>query len=815
MPKEENKPDSGGYNPHQSEEKWLKFWDKEGIYKFDQNSKAEIYTVDTPPPTVSGRMHIGHSFSYTQQDVIVRFQRMLGKNVFYPFGTDDNGLATDRLVEKMNNVRSSQMNRREYVKLCLETLAKIRPDFVMDWKKLGVSCDFSIFYSTINEHCQKISQRSFLQLLKDGREYRKESPTMWCPKCETAIAQVELQDQNLSSTFNDIVFKVKGLPDLVIATTRPELLPSCGAVFVHPDDQRWKKYVGKKAVVPLFNYEVPILTDPRADPEKGTGVVMCCTFGDQTDIEWYKAHKLPLRISITPDGKMTELAGRYKGLGIQEARKAIIEGLKYAGLLLGQKPISHMVNVHERCGTEIEILHSKQWYVRYLDLRGKFLEFGKKLNWYPEHMFNRLDNWINGLQWDWCISRQRHFGIPIPVWYCKKCDETIPAREDDLPVDPMEDKPPVSKCPKCGGAEFVGERDVLDTWATSSLTPQLAAELFSGKPIYPRLYPMTMRPQAHDIISFWLFNTMVKSIMHNNVNPWRDVMISGWALDPSGRKMSKSKGNTVDPQVMISKYCVDALRFWAAGSKLGEDMPFQEKYLVMGMKTITKLWNSSRFAMIHLKDYKPGKAPELCITDKWILSKLHTLIRDSTQYLNKYEYSHAKADVENFFWNIFCDNYLEIIKDRLYSPEKYPAHARESAKYALYCTTLSILKLLAPIMPYITEEVYHLHFDKVEGKRSIHLSSWPKYDEKMIDKGVEAAGDAAVSIISAVRKYKSENHISLKEEIKNLTIDCGMEDRKRLQQLLTDIAATTQSKSVLFGKGDMQVTDTIKISIER
>jgi valyl-tRNA synthetase len=743
------------FDPHQAEEKWMKFWEEEGIYKFDEKGDKELYVVDTPPPTVSGKMHIGHSFSYTQQDIIVRFQRMIGKSVFYPFGTDDNGLATDRLVERINNVKSSKMKRKEYVKLCLETLKKIRPDFVYDWKRLGISCDFGIFYSTINDHCQRISQRSFLDLLKAGREYRMESPTMWCPKCETAIAQVELDDKDLSSTFNDIIFKVDGMKDLIIATTRPELLPSCGAVFVHPDDKRWKDYVGKKAKVPLFDYEVPILTDHRADPEKGTGVVMCCTFGDQTDIEWFKAHKLPMRISITKDGKMTELAGKYRGMGLLEARKAIISELKTAGLLVSQKPIQHTVNVHERCGTEVEILHSKQWYIRYLDLKDKFLEFGIKLRWYPQFMINRLENWIKGLQWDWCISRQRHFGIPIPVWYCKKCDEVIPAKEENLPVDPLDDKPPVDKCPKCRGTKFVGEKDVLDTWATSSLTPKLAAELYKGKPIFKKLYPMTLRPQAHDIISFWLFNTMVKSILHNSVNPWRDVVISGWALDPHGKKMSKSKGNIVDPRKMWEKYSVDALRFWASGSKLGDDMPFQEKDLVTGQKTVTKLWNASRFALIHLEGYKP-KAIKLMSIDRWLLSKLYRLIQFSTKSFEKYEYSKVKAAVENFFWNTFCDNYLEMIKDRLYLPEKYEKGAKESAQFTLYQSLLTILKLFAPIMPYITEEIYHLYFDKIENKKSIHISSWPEFKAELINDDIEKMGDLAVLIIGGVRKFKSE-----------------------------------------------------------
>ena len=361
------------YNFKTEEPKLQKQWIDKGTYKFDpDDTKREIYSIDTPPPTVSGKMHIGHSFSYAQEDFVARFQRMLGKNVFYPFGTDDNGLPTDKLVEKMNNVRSSKMDRTEYIKLCMETIERIKPEFIEDWKVLGMSCDWEIYYSTIDDHSRKLSQKSFIDLYKQGREYQKEAPTIWCPRCQTAIAQVELTDKEFSSKFVDIIFKVddkknKTDEDLVIATTRPEMLGSCVAVFAHPDDERYKKFIGKNARVPLYNHEVPILADKRADPEKGTGIVMCCTFGDQTDIEWYKAHNLPMKICIGKDGHMTDVAGMYKGLKIKEARARVIDDLKEAKLLIKEKPISHPVKVHERCGTEIEILNSKQWFIKYLD----------------------------------------------------------------------------------------------------------------------------------------------------------------------------------------------------------------------------------------------------------------------------------------------------------------------------------------------------------------------------------------------------------------------------------------------------------------
>lgn len=790
MPKTEELPKK--YDFQESESRIRKFWEKNNVYKFKYDAKKPMYSVDTPPPTVSGDMHLGHAFSYAQQDFVIRYKRMKGFNVFYPFGTDDNGLATDRLVEKINNVRSKDMERSEYIKLCLKTLEKVRPKFIEDWKKLAISCDFSIFYTTINEHCRRISQKSFIDLYKDGREYRKEAPTIWCPHCHTAIAQVEMEDKELSSNFNDIVFKVDG-KELIIATTRPELLGSCVAVFAHPDDKRYKKLFNKKAKVPLFDIEVPILPDEKADPEKGTGIVMCCTFGDQTDVEWYMQHNLPLVMSIGKDGKMTKAAGKYKGMTIKEARKAITSDLKEAGLLKGQKPISHPVNVHERCGTEVEILNSKQWFIKYLDLKKKFLEAGKKLKWYPEYMRIRYDNWIHGLKWDWCISRQRHYGIPFPVWYCKECDEVILPDEKDLPIDPLEDNPD-KPCPKCKSKEFVPEKDVMDTWVTSSLTPQLAASLLPK--LYDKLYPMTLRPNAHDIITFWLFNTVVKSQMHNNVNPWQDVMISGFALDPEGRKMSKSKGNAIKPQEMFDKYGIDALRFWAAGSKLGQDLPFKEKDLVTGAKTAIKLWNASKFTLMHLQDYKKEKPKKLEAMDRWLLSKLNNVVKEATEHFEQYEYSKTKHETEKLFWQLFCDNYLEIVKDRLYDAEKRGKEAKISAQYTLYHGLLTILKLLAPIMPYITEEVYQLYFSEKEKVKSIHNSGWPAADEKMIDKKVEEIGDYVIGVIAMARKAKSEKGISLKKPIKSLTID----KKEGMDEFLEDLKATTKAEELKFGK---------------
>jgi len=783
------------YDASVTEPKWQKYWEDKGIFKFDEKSDAEVYAVDTPPPTVSGKMHIGHAFSYTQQDFLVRFQRMIGKNIFFPFGTDDNGIATERLMEKTHNVRAVSMERKEFTKLCLKTLDETRPKFIQDWKRIGMSCQWDIFYSTIDQASQKISQRSFINLYELGREYRKEAPALYCPECQTAVSQVECEDKELDSTFNDIVFKIDG-KDVIIGTTRPELLPACVAVFYNPKDQRYKDFLGKKAKVPLFDFEVEVKEDKRVDPEKGTGIVMCCTFGDQTDMEWFFAYNLELKKAFTKDGRMSEITGKYKDMKIKDARKAILQDLESADLLVEKKPIKHVVNVHERCKHAIEIMHSKQWFIKYLDIKDEMLEWGAGLNWYPKHMKVRYDHWVKGLQWDWLISRQRFHGIPIPVWYCGDCEEVIVAKAEDLPVDPTKDAPPVNKCPKCKSLNIYPERDVLDTWATSSLSPQLAVERYKDKPFYNKIYPMNLRPQAHDIITFWLFNTVVKSQLHNKVNPWKDVVISGHAQDPHGKKMSKSLGNIVEPQDMIDKFSADALRFWAAGSKLGDDMPFQEKDLVTGMKFINKLWNASKFVVMNLEGYKP-KQPKLTTIDKWLLTKLHKVIKSATDTFNKYEYSKTKQETDIFFWHTYCDYYLELVKDRIYNPDKYSKEAVDSAKYTLYQGIISVLKLMAPIMPHITEEIYHLYFAKIEDKMSIHISKWPEYDPKLVDETAEAVGELVVYIVGAVRKAKADKQVSLKAPVKRLVLRSQI-PKKDFELVRNDIAATTNAEVIEY-----------------
>jgi len=772
----------------QIEERWRKFWEKEQIYKFNPKTKKKIYSIDTPPPTVSGKMHLGHAFSYAQQDFLVRYKRMRGFNVFYPFGTDDNGLATIRLIEKEKKVKAFDLGREKFIKLVLETLEKeLRPQYIEDWKKLGMSCDWDIFYTTIDKHCQRISQRSFIDLYKQGREYRKRTPFFWCPECQTAIAQVELKDKTQKSKFVYMKFDTEIGEPIVLATTRPELMAACVGIFVHPDDKRWRKFVGKKAKIPFYGREIEIKTNKDVAMDFGSGAVYHCTFGDMDDVEWIEREGIKAIEIINKDGRLNEKAGKYKGMTTKEAREAIIQDLEKAGKIDKIEEIEHVVNVHERCGTDIEILMTEQWFIKYLDLKKEMLEWGKKLKWHPAYMKVRYDNWVKGLKWDWSISRQRYFGIPIPVWYCKKCKEINLPEEKQLPVDPLKDKP-LKKC-KCGSNEFIPEKDVLDTWATSSLTPQLAIELMP-KNLQKRLFPMSLRPQAHDIITFWLFNTVVKNQLHYKKNPWKDVVISGFVLDPYGKKMSKSKGNVIEPQQVINEYSADALRYWAASSKLGEDLPYQEKDVLTGKKTITKLFNASRFVFMNLKNYKPKKTA-LLETDKLFLSELNKLIKSCTNTFDKYEYSKAKFEADNFFWHVFCDNYLEIVKHRVYNGNK---KEKESAFYTLYNSLLTILKLIAPIMPFITEEIYQTYFRKNEKEKSIHISKWP---EEFKVKVKDEIFGLMIKTISKVRQEKTKNRKPMNAEIE-LTLE--KKDKTKLKDVLEDLKAVTNSKDIKEGK---------------
>lgn len=784
-----------GYDFSEAEPRIIKFWDENQIYKFDsEDATKEIFSFDTPPPTVSGTLHMGHAFGDSQQDFIARYKRMQGYNVLNPFGTDDNGLPTLRLVEKEKKVKASKMSRPEFIELCLKAIKEeYVPQFLNDAKRLGSSCDWSLFYSTIDERSRRISQKSFIELYEAGKEYRIKTPALWCTTCGTTVAQVELEDETQNTTFNDIIFKLESGENLTISTTRPELLPACVCIFVNPSDKRYSSLIGKKAKVPLFDFEVPILTDEKADPEKGSGAVMCCTFGDQTDMEWQKAHQLEIKEAISPDGKMTSLAKEYEGLEIKEARKKIIEDLKEKGILAHQKEISHEVNVHERCQTPIEFINSKQWFVKYLDIKEEMLEWGEQIKWNPDHMKHRYSNWVKGLKWDWCISRQIPFGIPFPVWYCEKCDEPIMARIKDLPVDPTIDSPPAKECPKCNAKEFIPETDIMNTWATSSLTPDITKDLLKNTPVYEKIKdsPFSIRRNGHDIITFWDFNSVVKSRFHHNINPWEELMINGWMLGKDGKKMSKSRGNGISPQETIKNHGADALRYLCAAAKLGDDISFPEAELNKAKKLITKLYNASKFTFMNLEGYKDECPESLEKIDEEFLLHLNHKILVVTNHFENYNYSAAKETAERLFFDDLADNYIEIVKKRIYNETGEP---KISAQYTLKKSLLSILKLLSPIVPFITEELYQLYYKETEKEKSIHQTSWPSHKEEDV---IPNYFTDFCQILSSIRQEKTNNQKSMNSEI-ILTLE--KETKEKFLESLSDLKSVTASKEINEGK---------------
>ncbi len=788
------------YDVQAAEQRWRIYWEKEGIFTFRKG--GTLYTIDTPPPTVSGKMHLGHAFSYAQEDFIARYKRMQGFNVFYPFGTDDNGLPTEKLVETLKKVRSAKMDRKEFRDLCFQTVKEQQPLFLDAWKRIGMSCDFTKSYSTIDPASQRISQRFFLDLFRKDLLKHEELPVAWDTYFQTPIAQAEFENIEQTSFFNDIVFKAGG-KDLVIATTRPELLPACVALFYHPDDERYQHLKGKFAAVPLFDYEVPLLSDPSVDKEKGTGLMMVCTFGDKEDIDKYHRYKLPLRIALTKDGRMNERGGPFAGLPLVEARSKIIQELKEKKLLIRQEKITHNVNVHEKSGREVEYLIAKQWAVRILDKKEDFIELGKTITWHPEHMRARFTHWVQNLNWDWCISRQRSFGVPIPIWYEKGTGNIVLPDDQQLPVDPLVDKPSSYK----GDPEnLIPETDVMDTWATSSLSPLIAFDHHQ----LPITLPMDLRPQAHDIIRTWAFYTIVRHQVSLDTIPWKHIMISGFVTDPHGKKMSKSKGNVVDPFTLMDQYGADVIRFWSAGGRLGEDLPYNEKDFITGKKTITKLWNSSKFALSHLEGYTPNRPKIFTPLDQYVLGRLSQVVQDMTKAFDDFEYAKAMTSLYNFFWQVFCDQYLELVKDRLYNPDSYEDQAVASAKYTLHTSLRSILQLFAPFLPFITEEIYQHGFKDQEKEKSIHLAPWPQADHPLPEK-LSRLGDAALAIVSAVRKFKSERKLSLKAGIKTLIIEAW---DHALEPFFPDLKAVTNAQTIRFGEADQDVAEGVKISIE-
>lgn len=838
-------------------------WEDQKTYAME-NNPGSLYSIDTPPPTVSGTLHIGHIFSYTQTDIIARYKRMNGYSVFYPFGFDDNGLPTERYVEKKRNVRGHEMSRSEFIALCIQESHDAAETFKNLWQKMGLSADWSETYSTISDNSRKISQESFIELFNKGYVYRKQEPALYCTTCRTSVAQAELDDQEQPSFFNDIIFKDSDGNDLIIATTRPELLPACVAVLYNPDDVRYKHLHGKKAIVPLFGQTVPLLPDDLVAIDKGSGLVMVCTFGDKTDIIWYKKHNLPYRHVIGLDGKCTENAGFLQGLKVADARMTIIEKLREHNLLIRQQPISHAVNVHERCKKEIEYTILPQWFISILPYKEKFLEMADTINWHPTFMKSRYNDWVENLAWDWGISRQRFYGIPFPAWHCQDCGKILLAHSNQLPVDPQE-TPYEDSCPDCGSTNIKPDTDVMDTWNTSSITPYICYGAFqkittsapfdtpltghSGRaegnnysiqtkccknktqdlqPARPecspepcegeciegckQFLPMSMRPQAHDIIRTWAFDTIVKAWMHNGTAPWKDIVISGHVLSDSKEKLSKKHGTAMDPMTLLQKYPADAIRYWTASGRLGQDMMFSEDQLKVGQKLITKLWNAFLFAQPHLAEFaKPHTPPQnIGAVNKWLLHTVSACFEKYQQYLEQHEFGLALNMIEQFFWSNFCDNYLELIKNQLFNPNQYKAEEVEATRWTLYHAGLRILQLYAPYLPHITETIYQELYTKQEAVQSIHQTRYENVQIPYIFADeVEIISDI-IAIAAQVRKLKSEKQLSLKTPLTTMNVFVKMAVLSEKLDLLKQhdqlIRGVTQAVAITYQMDDNQTS---------
>ena len=781
------------YEHGEIEKKWLERWD-DSIYYFDRTSEAEPYIIDTPPPYPTGDFHIGNALNWCYIDFIARYKRMRGYNVMFPQGWDCHGLPTEVKVEERHGITKNQVSRAEFRRLCRELTLENIKKMKETMRRLGMSIDWSQEYITMEDYYKKFVQHTFVKLFKEGLIYKTEHPVNWCPRCETAIAFAEVEYDDRETFLNYLKFKLLDGNYVEIATTRPELLPSCVAVAVHPNDERYRALVGKEVEVPIFSQVVRIFADESVDPSFGTGVVMICTFGDRQDVRWWKEHELPLRRSIDEQGKMTELAGEYKGLSVEEARCQIIEDLRAHGLLTKQERLQQSVGVCWRCKTPIEILSTEQWFLKVDSER--VVDAARRVRWVPEHFFLRLKNWAESLEWDWCISRQRIFATPIPIWYCKKCGNVVVASYEELPIDPLEHPPRVA-CERCGSTEFEGETDVLDTWMDSSVT---ALWVGGWRPWAgngdgsnsSKFKPTALRPQGHDIIRTWAFYTILRTLLLTNEMPWETIVINGMVLGEDGYKMSKSRNNIVAPEEVIEKYGADAFRQWAAiGGAVGSDVQFRWKDVVAARRFLQKLWSILRFSLPHLEDFTPPEddVKTLRTVDRWLLVKLSKLVADVTECMDAFKFDEAMRRIRTFCWSVLADSYIELVKARLYG--RFGDVARNSARTALYITLKTVSILLAPFTPFFAEEMYS-RVTQDRGRRSVHLERWPS--PLLYDDDAERKGDVLNAVAAAVRKYKAERGMPLNAPLGRLELYSDVIDKSELDDLASVTVAEIELK---------------------
>ncbi|MGD8566049.1 MAG: valine--tRNA ligase [Candidatus Bathyarchaeota archaeon] len=766
------------------EKKWQKKWIELGVYRFNwDDDTAPTFTVDTPPPYPSGEFHMGNVLNWTYFDTFARYKRMRGYNVHFPQGWDCHGLGIEVEVEREHKIRKRDVSPSKFRRWCEETVEKYIAIMKTSIIRMGCSVDWSTEYRTMDPNYWKLTQLSFIMSYKKGFIYRGTHPVNWCPRCETAIADAEVDYVERNGKLLYIKFPFENSSEYMqIATTRPELMPACVAIAVHPTDDRYLKHKGKKILVPLTDRVVEVIPDEMVDPSFGSGIVMICTYGDKADVKTVLKNKLPATMILTENGRINKKGGSYAGLSAEEARKAIIKDLNSSGYLETTKNIRQEIGLCERCGTPVEILEREQWFFKTRMLTDQIVRKANEINWYPTYMKTRLTDWARSLDWDWVISRQRLFGTPIPIWYCKKCREQIVAEESWVPIDPKTEKPRIETCPKCGGSEFTSETDIFDTWMDSSITCAVHAG-WPKREDWRRLFPADVHPSGIDIIRTWAYYLMVRHLALFNEKPYKSCLINGMVLGPDGRKMSKSLKNYMAAPEIIDKYGADSARQWAAaGGTTGSDIPFRTPDVQYGWRFLIKLWNAARFIDNHLETFTPTKNPPTFLEplDKWILSKAENTTVKVTEALEKCQFNIALEEIRNFTWHILCDQYIEAVKDRLYKPQKYGEDKKTAAQYTLHRALHRVLQLIAPIAPHISEEIYQKLYAEEKPFRSIHLTSWPTANESLINEDVEAQGDLIMAIIQGVRREKASKRFPLNKEIKRLKIYTKDDEKARM-----------------------------------